>query len=176
MPLPPLPPSNTERFRINYTVGGKPHDFQVRTDGVSPSAVGTRVHDFLTALAPALNLVSITTVEYAAGGSNIFNIVTSGIEAQTFGSGAGTGSAIPNDVNFIGRSTGGRRVRLMVFGLKVDAADYRFLPGENAAIDAAIVELQSGTNAFLAIDNVKPVWYTYANAGVNAHWQKAIRP
>jgi len=170
-----LPPNNTERFRVNYTVGTKQHDFQVRTNGVSPSALGASVDFFLDALSPALNAVVIDTVEYAASGTNIFNIVSSGIEGNTYGSGAGTGSAIPNDVNFIGRSTGGRRVRLMVFGLKVDAVNYRFTPGENSAVDAAIVVLQATPATFLAIDNIKPVWYDYANAGVNAHWQKAVR-
>lgn len=176
MPLPALPASNTERFKFNYSVGGEPHDAQVRTDGVSPSAVGVSFDAFLTALAPALNLVTISTVEYAAGGSNVFNIVSSGIEGNTYGSGAGGGSARANYVDFIGRSTGGRRVRTAIFGLKIDATDYKFLPGENAAVDAAIVYLQATPNTWLSIDNIKPVWYTYANAGVNAHWQKAVRP
>lgn len=170
-----LPPNNTERYRINYTVGGKSHDFQVRTDTVSPSALGASVDFFLDALSPSLNAITIDTVEYAASGSNIFNIVASGIEGNTYGSGAGTGSAIPNEINFIGRSTGGKRVRLMVFGNKSDALNYRFAPGENAAVDAAIAVLQATPATFLAIDNVKPVWYNYANAGVNAHWQKAVR-
>lgn len=176
MPLPALPPSNTERFIYNYTVGGESHSGLVRTDGVSPSAVGVSIDAFLTALAPALNQLTISTVEYAASGSNVFNIVSSGIEGNTYGSGAGGGSARANYVDFIGRSTGGRRVRHAVFGLKVDATDYRFVPGENAAVDAAIVYLQATPNTWLSIDNIKPVWYTYANSGVNAHWQKAVRP
>lgn len=172
----PLSPDNTERFRITYNVGGESHNFEVRTDSTSPSSLGSEVDAFLTQLIPMLNLVTIDLVEYAAGGSNIFNPVASGIESNTYGSGAGTGSAAANYINFIGRSTGGRRVRLMVFGLKVDANDYRFLPGENAYVDAAISQLKTPPNVFLAIDNIKPVWYTYANAGVNAHWQKALRP
>jgi len=176
MPLPALPPDNTARFRVNYTVGGHGHDFQVRSTPVSPAALGTVVDLFLTALEPALNLMSIQTIEFAPSGSNVFNIVTTGIEGNVYGSGAGTGSAIPNYVDFIGRSSGGRRVRLAVFGLKIDATDYRFLPGENAAVDDAIDVLQAATGSFLAIDGVKPQWYTYANAGVNYHWQHTLRP
>jgi len=139
-------------------------------------AIGVAALDFLNALSPALNALVVNTVEFAPSGSSVFNIVTTGIEGSTVGSGAGTGSARANYVDFIGRSSGGRRVRLAVFGLKIDATDYRFIAGENAAVDAAIVELNTHTGAFLAIDGVAPQWYSYANAGVNAHWQKAVRP
>lgn len=176
MALPPLAPSNTARFRINYTVGGEQHDFQVRSTPVSPTALGVQVDAFLSDLAAALNAVTIDSVEFAANGSNVFNIVTTGIEGQVYGSGAGGGSARANYVDFIGRSSGGRRVRLAVFGLKVDATDYRFVSGENAAVDNAIVSLNGAVGSFLAIDGVAPQWYSYANAGVNAHWQKAVRP
>jgi len=171
-----LPPSNTERYRVNYTVGGRQHSFEVRTNLVSPSGLGTNVTAFLTPLSTILNLLTVDNVTYAAGGSNIFNIVTTGIEGDSFGSGAGTGSAIPNFINFIGRSAGGRRVRLAVYGLKSDAQDYRFAPGESISIDDAIDALKAPANAFLSIDDVKPVWYDYANAGVNAYWQRNIRP
>lgn len=171
-----LNPNNTERFRVNYTVGGKQHTFEVRTNLVSPSSLGTLVTAFLTPLSTIVNQIVIDNVTYAAGGSNIFNLVTTGIEGDSFGSGAGTGSAVPNFINFIGRSAGGRRVRLAVYGLKTDSTDYRFAPGENASIDDAIDALKAPANAFLSIDDVKPVWYDYANAGVNAYWQRNLRP
>jgi len=172
----PLPPNSTARYRVSYTVGGEAHDFQVRHNTVSPSAFGTWANDFLTALAPTLNAVTISGVELALSGSNIFNPVSVTIVNNTYGSGAGGGSAIPNFINFIGRTSGGRRVRLALFGNKNDATDYRFLSGENAAIDAAIVELQSDPDIAIGIDGLTPVWYNYANAGVNAYWQRAIRP
>lgn len=175
MALPPLPPENTARFRVNYSVGGEQHNFQVRSAPTSPATLGADVDAFLTALSGALNAVTISTVEFAASGSNVFNIVTSGIEGNAYGSGAGTGSARANYVDFIGRSTDGRKVKLAVFGLKIDATDYRFLPGENTSVDDAIDVLQLGGVQFLTISGVKPQWYTYANAGVNYHWQRAVR-
>lgn len=176
MALPPLAPSNTARFRVNYTVGGEQHDFQVRSAPVSPSALGVQVDTILSALAAVLNQVTIDSIEFAASGSNVFNIVTTGIEGNTYGSGAGGGSARANYIDFIGRSSGGRRVRLAVFGLKVDATDYRFVSGENTAVDNTITSLNAAVGSFLAIDGISPQWYSYANAGVNAHWQKAVRP
>lgn len=171
-----LPVNSTDRWKYTYTVGGETHDFQVRTDGVTASAVDTAVAAFLTALSPNLNALVITKVEFSLALSTIFGPIASTILGSTYGSGAGGGSAAANEVNFIGRSIAGRRVRLMVFGNKVDAVDYRFAPGENAAFDAAVVALNAPGAIFVAIDGIKPIWYPYVNAGVNAHWQKALRP
>lgn len=172
----PLPVESTARYRVNYTVGGEQHDFQVRVGAVSPSVFGDWLVSFMVALVPALNAVVINGVDFAVNGSTIFNPVTTVADGNSYGSGLGTGSAIPNYVNFIGRSSGGRRVRLAVFGLKLDATDYRFSPGENAAIAEAIAVLKSNAAIAIAIDGLAPTWYNYANAGVNAYWQRNIRP
>lgn len=142
----------------------------------SPSFIGSFVQAFLTA-GDALFFASvIDSVDFAADGSNVFNAVTTGAEAFTWGSGAGTVEQIPLYINFIGRTSGGRRVRLAVFGLGVSAVDYRFLATENADVDAMRAELVTAGGLLRGIDDLTPVWKTYANTGFNAYWQKAVRP
>jgi hypothetical protein len=58
----------------------------------------------------------IDEVQFAASGSNIFNPVVTGIEGNSYGSG---GVSAPNAaffLSFVGRTSGGRRARLFVFG------------------------------------------------------------
>jgi hypothetical protein len=171
----PLPPDNTARYRVKYTNIGIQHVMDIRSTQ-SPSAFGTEVDAFLTALSPVMKATVIDSVEFAAHLSNIFNVVVSGIEGNTYGSGAGVLANASQYADFVGRSTGGRRVRLAVFGIPDTSNDFRYLSSENADIDATIAVLNGAGNTFLCIDGLAPIWKNYANAGQNAHWQRALRP
>jgi len=129
-----------------------------------------------TALSPILYATTVDKVEYAPSGSSIFNPVTSGIEGNTYGSGAGSTAVAPYFYGFIGRSSGGRRVRFDIFGSTILGLDYRFQPGEDANIDGAVLVPQASALDFLAIDGIKPTWYSYVNGGVNAYYQRKNRP
>jgi len=116
-------------------------------------------------------------VEHAATGSNVFLPVTSGIEGNVYGGPGGSIGEVPWNIDFAGRSAGGRKWRLAVFGMKSLAGDYKFLPGENTPVDNAIAALQTRSPGdLLGIDATEVTVYSYANAGVNAHWQRALRP
>lgn len=171
----PLNPNNTARFKTFYTSVGKQHTTQVRGT-VSPATLGGYMDVLFTALSPILYATTLDKVEFAAAGSNIFNPVTTGYEGNTYGSGAGSTAVAPYFIDFIGRSSGGRRVRCSVFGITILGLDYKFQPGEDANVDAAILVPQAATGAFLAIDGIKPTWYSYADAGVNAYYQRKNRP
>jgi hypothetical protein len=171
----PLPPDSTPRFKVFYTNSGQQHTMNIRSHD-SPSAFGLNVDDFLNALSGLLTATTIDEVQFAATGSNVFNPVTSGIEGNTYGSGAGSTLVRASYVDFIGRSTDGKRVRLAVFGTKDLGTDFRFVAGENADVDAAIVALSAGANHFVTISDANPIWKSYANAGFNAYWQRAERP
>lgn len=170
----PLPPEGTPRFRINYDVSGAQHSFQIRSHS-SPSDVGTLVDSFLTALADALYGIVIGTVEFAADNSNIFLPVTSGIEGNVYSSGSPTVTEEPWFYGFIGRSAGGRKWHLDMFGARSLGTNYRLEAGENADVDAAIAVLQSAGSAIVGIDDLEVTVYGYANAGVNAHYQRKAR-
>jgi len=170
-----LPENNTPRFRINYTVGSNQHSFLLRS-AASPAFIGGFVDDLLTALASAIYGMVIDNVEFSASGSTVFNPVTTGIEGNPYGAGVSVGESEAFALNFIGRSTGGRRVRIMIFSPTTLGADYRFVAGEGGSIDAAVAVLQSSGGLLQAIDGLTPIWKTYVNALVNTHWQKALRP
>jgi len=171
----PISPDNTPRFRCHYTTVNKSHTFELRSHD-SPSFIGGFLTNFLGAASGLVYASVLDFVDFAVAGSNVFNLVTTGVEAMTWGTGAGTTAEIPEYVNFIGRTPGGRRVRLALFGLGVGSNDYRFGPGENTDVDNAIAELVAMGNHLRGIDDLQPTWKSYANAGFNAYWQRAIRP
>ena len=171
----PLSPDNTPRFRVHYTVSGHQHDFQLRSHD-SPSFIGGFLTNFLGALTGLTFASVLDFVDFATAGSSVYNPVTTGVEGMTWGVGPGSTIQVPEFVNFIGRTSGGRRVRVAVFGMGVDSVDYRWQAGENAGIDNAIAELVTMGSHLRGIDDLTPIWKSYANAGFNAYWQKAVRP
>jgi len=170
----PLPPSNTARYKFHYTITSYSHTTQLRTN-VSPAVAGLVFSNIVTALTAECYLSVLDYVEFAANGSNIFNIVTTGYEAMTWGTGAPLPTQVGDYYDFIGRSTGGRRTRVTIFGAKNKGINFRFTAGENASIDAAIAQLVASSANLYAIDGLSAVWKTYANGGTNAHWQKEVR-
>jgi hypothetical protein len=171
----PLPPNNTARFRVHYTVIGNQHSMQIRS-GVSPASLGSFINALYTNLGVDVFATVIDFVDWAPAGSDIFNPVTTGIEGNTYGSGAGATENIPWALTFIGRTSGGRRVRFAVFGYKSLSSNYRVTAGEQASIDGVITLLQSVGSGVVGIDNIAPVWKTYADVQVNDHWLKVVRP
>lgn len=171
----PLLPSNTPRFKVHYTAGLNDHTFELRSH-LSPAAIGVDIDLFLTALQARLHQLTVNTIDFAASGSNVFNPVVTGIEGQVYSTGTAIQQEAPNYLDFIGRSTGGRRTRITIFGVSGLGSDFRWAAGEDSAVDAAIAVLVAAGGDLRCIDDIQPVWKPYANAGVNAYWQKATRP
>jgi hypothetical protein len=170
-----LPENNTARYRLHYTSGGNQHSMQIRS-GTSPAFFGGMMNDFLTALGSAVYTITVDFVEWSAALSNVFNNVTTGIETNTYGAGIPVAENRAYALNFIGRTAGGRRVRLMVFSPTVLTADYRYIRGEGASIDAARDVLVNAGSQITGIDGLVPIWKTYVNTLSNAYWQKELRP
>jgi hypothetical protein len=87
----------------------------------------------------------------------------------------GTVDSVPVALNFIGRSPGGRRVRLELFSYGGGLSTYRLTSAESTPVLNAIAILNGTAGTFQAIDGLDPVWYPYANVLVNAYWQRAVR-
>jgi hypothetical protein len=139
--------------------------------------VGAFLDAFFTAQNAILPSTVIDEVTFAPSGSDIFNPVTTGIEGNTYGSGGGAAVGAAQFVSYIGRTAGGKRVRMFVYGVNAIAAnDYRFVLGESTQVDDAIAVLNANSTLLKGIDGGAIVWKNYANAGVSAHWQKALRP
>lgn len=175
MPLPVLPPSNTPRFRVNYNVSNHDHSFQIRS-GASPAAIGSHIGLFLGAFSSQLYLLTVLDVVWAPTGSDVFNPVVTGAEGLTVGAGSpAVPSLEPLAVNFIARTSGGRRVRRAIFGALGGGGNFRWEPGENAAIDAAVAVLTAAGSILQGIDGLTPIWKPYVNVKYFDHWVKEIR-
>lgn len=172
-----LNPNNTARFKVFYTNHDVQHSIVVRSTPVSPATFGVQFDAFFDTISALLPDTVIDSVEFAASGSNIFNAVTTGIEGDTYGSGITVEPLAANFLSFIGRTSGGKRARLYIYGINADQAlNYRYTAGESASVDAATALLPTMVGSFLGIDGLVPVWKSYANTGVNTHWQKELRP
>lgn len=172
----PLSPDNTARYKVFYVTNATQHTQEVRTNVVSPSAMGTLLDAYYTALGSKIYGTTIQEVQFAGTGSNIFNPVTTGIEGNVYSSGTGIPGETPYYFDFIGRSSGGRRMRFAQFGAKALGSDYRYIAGEDANLDAALAVIAGAASAWVAIDGIKPTMKSYINAGVNSYWQRKVRP
>lgn len=170
----PLPPESTARYRFRYTTGGEVHTFQIRSAG-SPVAVGAVVHNFLGALGTAQFFKTITSTDWAASGSNVFNPVVTGVEGNAYGAGVPVSADRAWAFNFIGRTPGGKRVRIMIFSPTSMTTNYRYDPGEAGLVDAAVNALEAAAGLVIGIDGMTPVWKQYVNLLANAYWQKELR-
>jgi hypothetical protein len=171
-----LPPSNTARYKVVYFANGHQHSVIVRASGAhSPSGFGTWFDGLMTILDPIWSELSINRVDFAASGSDIFNPVTSGIEGNVYGSGTPAGLLHPQFLAFQGRTSGGHKTRLSLYGVGVEENDYRFNTGDVAEVDAAVTYMQTTSPYAKGIDGITPTWYSYANTGFNAYWQRKER-
>ncbi len=172
----PLNPNNTPRFRAFYTTIGLQHSVQVRSAG-SPFAIGVFLGSYFAAFAATAATIVVDFVDWAPAGSDIFNPVTVGIEGNSY-----TGGTVLDQAcrawayTFLGRTSGGRRVRMAQFGALFLGADYRIAPAESSPIDNVINILQGAGGLLLGIDGLTPLWKDYADVQVNDHWVKNVRP
>lgn len=173
----PLPSNSTARYKWFYTVGGHQHTAQVRVlASFTPEDMGTFLSAWYDALGGSLYNGVIDEVQFAQAGSDIFNPVVTGVEGQAFGSGGAGGQAdAPKYLDFVGRGSSGRRVRLAQFGVIGVAGDFRYTSAESPAI-ADAVGLLNGTDGLgLTVSGNKAIWKPYANSGYNAYWQREVR-
>jgi hypothetical protein len=176
MPIVALPPSNTARYKLQYTVGGLQHEVQnLVGPAVDNNSASLAFVQLFTRLNADLYLVSIQGMTFAPAGSDIFNPVAySG--ALSFGAGAPAPEQAIRSISFVGRTPTGRKARHFVYGFKANLTDnMRITIAENANVAAWITDLATYAAQWLAIDGVKPVYAGYGNLDYNDHWQKEIR-
>lgn len=177
----PLPPSNTARGFIDYTVAGQARSLQLR--GFNSDAVAGIVATFRTLLlahqASFYNNVVFTGARAAAAGTNVTNPLPwtslTGTHTQSLPL-RGT----PQFISHQGRSPDGRRVDFELYGFNagVDTPDdYRFTGEESPAVSAFRSDFldfieETGVRT---ISNQPPVMKTYTNFGVNAYHQRKLR-
>lgn len=171
----PISPDNTPRFRCHYETVGREHTLQVRSHA-SPSFVGSFLDSYFSAFGVTIATMTVDFVDWAPAGSDIFNPVVTGIEANNYVG----GSEIPENAawtyTFIGRTSGGKRVRFTQYGALFLGVDYRISAGESSPIDAVVAVLVGAGALIVGIDDLVPIWHAYADCNVNDHWVKRLRP
>lgn len=181
----PLPPNNTARYLVNYRANGKEHTVQFRYgDGGVPGApdlafIGS-VSAFLSAALPLLpSDFSVLTAFYIPSGGTVAFSTTPPTIVGT-GAASVSDSEAPAYLTMVGRSDGGRRVRITLLGLGVSPAqeegvygDYRVTSSESTTVAALRTALDG--SAVIGIDGDDVNWYGYANLGYNRHWQDEMR-
>jgi len=174
----PLPSNNTAVYYLDYETEGHIHTIQARYgSGGSANDAAAMLDAFLTALGTNIYLYNIQGARVRdAGGSVTYPVTWDG--ASTYGSGTEGEYASAQYGDFIGRSIGGRRCRIAIFGVKgiVDTSgdDFRF-PDTVGYVGAALAVLRASSDTPVAIDGDPVNWHDYMNSGINAYWRNHIR-
>jgi len=172
-----LPANNTDRYFFHYGTAVHNHTMAIRT------ATGTPETSVITAVAALVfnatslfaECVGINADIQLAG--NTFSTPSSdtGWASMTWGSGTATVEQDSQCLNFQGRTFGGHKARLGIFGYKTTLSDYRLTESESAAIAACVVTLNFSTGVFIGIDGLPPNWYGYGNVKANDYWVRQAR-
>jgi hypothetical protein len=173
----PLPSNSTGVLYLDYSVGGEGHTVQLRYNSGSSAVDAMGVLDeFLTALSTGIREITVEGARVRDAGASITLPITwTGEDHYGTGDAEHSGSAVY--VDFIGRSAGGRRARLSMFGGAVieDGVEFDYRLPATGVYGAARDVLDSAGDILCAIDEEAIVWYSYVNVGINAYWRNKIR-
>lgn len=180
-----LPDNNTGRYFVDYLANGREHTVMFRyAAGAAPNAPGIAFlescREFLDTMAAAMPTdYAMVAARYSASGTN-FTIPLTAPLIENAGAVTPNLSDAPSYWNFIGRTLGGRQVKLMMLGVGDDASEpnaqgknYRLTSAERPTVAAAIGVLNSSGQ--VAIDNLDPTWYAYVNLGYHSYWTRRLR-
>jgi len=172
-----LPANNTDRLFLHYQNAINSHTAMIRiAPGADIATVMDAFESILSTLTGAFVASAGTNADFQAAGDDFSVPVSAGDwDTFTWGSGAAVITSDGVQFNFQGRSSGGHKSRLGVFGYKNDVSNWRLTEVEAAGVGTAVAVLQDTTGAFLAIDGLKPTWYGYANIKYNDYWVRQGR-
>ena len=179
MAVPPIDPTNTERWFYDYTAHGAQHSMLMRTaDERSAAEAAEAIDTFLTAIEGNLTEITTVNLRVARAGSNITNDESTVGLQGTYGSGSGSDLDVPLQVTFPGRSADGHKNRVGMFGWngQVDVS-WRITSTEDADVLAGVGALNalSASGFFVTITGERSIYKQYANIGYNDHWVKEQR-
>lgn len=175
--MPPISPSNTYRWFVDYTVAGYQHTVMMRSNStVVATDAGATMAALFAAFDSAIYLTTIDGFRSAVSGTNVTNAEVWPGDAS-YGVGAGVPANSAQYYDMVGRGPAGHRVRVALFGaiLVTDGGDYRMSSSEDALVANALAVLTSDVDMFLDVNYDNPVWKPYINLGVNAYWRNKIR-
>lgn len=174
-----LPVSNTARFYLDYSDGINQHTLVCRYNSPvsTPRGAGDAVHDLLVNIADAFTTITVLGARNSPKNSTLsFPVEWNGLPA--YGGGAMIGRNAPRQFLLLGRSPGGRRMRLFLFGYEGDTPDnFRMARSAGNVVDDALISIETwqGDGYWLAIDGQVPAMYAYADFNYNNHFEKIAR-
>lgn len=172
----PLSPYNTDRVIVDYQQGSLVHHVEMRCADVSAiSLIENSFGNLFTAIAPALCATTIVGCRAGNSGSPLTFPLPTGLVGLSYGSGVPSLEEGATFMNFVGRSTDGRKVRAAIFGYQGGLSGFRLTSTESTEVDAAVDVLNAEPSLWWAIGGLKAIWYPYANIGYNAYWQRNLR-
>jgi len=179
MPLTPLPADNTKRYKLIYTVEEDTHSMTARCSSSQTDANAiTYFADLFAPMEDALGSnVTWANLEVALEGSNVFNVV-GGWTPLVGGSDPVNEVDQPRSLCFSGRTTGGRKTKVFVYGVTSAFAtpdSYAQDPLTTASFEGFQGLLNSQSDFWLGIDGIKPTWYFRLTVKPNDHWVDARR-
>jgi hypothetical protein len=172
----PLNPNSTKRYFYEYQNSQNKHVLMVRA---SEGATDADVDGDLALLMGDIggNFVAsvFTGATKADAGSDIALPFSSGAVGDSFGTGTAIKQYDATALTFVGRTPGGRRTKVSIFGFKNDLSEFRMTSAESSDVANAVGHLNSFGFSFIAIDSLTAVWNGYADIKANDHWVKKAR-
>lgn len=178
-------PNLTWRYRVKYFSNGLNHHITLRTGEDSPSATGADL--LLDALLATLDAFlptdfALLDADECAPGSDIFVPSLPPVSSGITPSGTPSREAGANYLTFSGKGNDGTQFKFQLYGVVTEPSgvaglDYRYQPGNNAAIDAAVNVLQNdgGWVQTTTVSGRFVQYRSYVNYGVSAYWQRKLR-
>lgn len=175
----PLSTLNTARLALDYNTCGEDHTVLMRYSGAGSAGECMAIlHTMLDSMAAFLFEVTIIGARNYPVGVNFSTPIT-WTGDPTYGGDPGPHYASAQYVDFVGRSAGGRRVRVAFFGAQTatdgGGEDFRFQAADFPFVVTCVTALASNAGNAVAIDGLDATWHLYGNGGVNAYWRNKIR-
>lgn len=179
-------PNVTPRYKLHYTTQGKAHTalWRIQRGTVFDTTFLGKVHDFYAAMAPVLfSDWTMVSAEQANEDSDVF--LPSPLPTAITGS-VSVGGASASDAafaaGFIGRSSGGQKARMFLYGVGLAALvrnpvgnDWRLSGVEESHVAAAVNVLNFTLPVLFATDDHDVLWYNYASIKYNDRWVRKLR-
>jgi len=166
----PADPTATMRLKVLYSGPFGNHTMLLHAkDGVSSGDFISDAIALLNQMAKLMYSAAVfTDALLAFAGSDIFNAITFTAIPST-GSVTPTINSAPSTfIQFGGRSTDGRRVKLYLFESGFEyRSDMRYQSGENTDLDDTVAMLNDEASTIGTITGAAPVWKSYVNVGQN---------
>jgi len=176
MTLPPLPDNASQRWFYHYQNAVARHVMMIRgTSSANTADADDLVIDLLGAIGGQFGLNEFYAVEHAAAGSDLRFPVASDRIGDTFGSGTMLAEWNATAATFVGRSGGGYRGRIVLFGWKGVTSAFRLTSAEESQVADAVAVLNSHTATPATKEELPATWYPYVDIKPNDHWVRKAR-